>query len=199
MPRVPPPTTIATATPGAPDEALAGPRRVGHPRHLRRGRPRRPHGPPRGPRRRGRPRLAPAHRPGRPGLLGRGRPPHRRGQHAAPGDRRGARARRGRHRREGHRGRGPPDDVADARAPAPSIPELVGYAEIAEMFDVTRQRARQLVDLPGFPAAVVETAAGRCGCRKQVEAWGRPGSGRAGGPGRCGQAARGALRADGAR
>jgi hypothetical protein len=66
-----------------------------------------------------------------------------------------------------------PDDVAEARALAPSIPELVGYAEIAEMFGVTRQRARQLVDLPGFPAAVVETTAGPLRVRRQVEVWGQ--------------------------
>lgn len=66
-----------------------------------------------------------------------------------------------------------PDDVADARALSPSIPELVGYAEIADMFDVTRQRARQLVDLAGFPTAVVETASGPLRVRAQVEAWGK--------------------------
>jgi hypothetical protein len=66
-----------------------------------------------------------------------------------------------------------PADVAEARALAPSIPELVGYAEIAEMFDVSRQRARQLADLAGFPAAVVETAAGPLRVRKQVEDWGK--------------------------
>jgi len=66
-----------------------------------------------------------------------------------------------------------PTDVYDLRVQQPTIPELVGYAEIAEMFGVTRQRARQLVDLPGFPAAVVETAAGPLRVRRQVEGWGR--------------------------
>lgn len=66
-----------------------------------------------------------------------------------------------------------PDDVAEARVLAPSIPELVGYVEIAAMFDVSRQRARQLVELPGFPVAVVETAAGPLRVRAQVEAWGQ--------------------------
>lgn len=66
-----------------------------------------------------------------------------------------------------------PDDVAEARALAPSIPELVGYAEIAGMFGVTRERARQLAALDGFPAAVVETKAGPLRVRAQVEAWGR--------------------------
>lgn len=66
-----------------------------------------------------------------------------------------------------------PAHVYDARAMHPSLPELVGYAEIADIFGVTRQRARQLVDLPGFPAAVVETQAGPLRVRAQVEAWGQ--------------------------
>jgi hypothetical protein len=177
------------------DEALAGPRRVGHPRHLRRGRARRPHGPPRGPRRRRRPRVAPGHRPGRPGLLGRGR--HRRGEHAAPGDRRGARARRGRDRREGHRGRGPARrrrrrpragavdprarrvrrDRRDVRRHPAARPPAGRPAR------VPRRCGSPLVDLPGFPAPSSRPP-GRCGSARQVEAWGlrRPGSGRAGGP-----------------
>lgn len=64
-------------------------------------------------------------------------------------------------------------DVDDARVDQPSIPQLWGYAEIAEHFDVSRQRARQLVDLPGFPVAVVETTAGPLRVRAQVEAFGR--------------------------
>lgn len=66
-----------------------------------------------------------------------------------------------------------PDDVADARALAPSIPELVGFTEIADMFGVSRQRAVQLAKQAGFPAAVVETAAGSLRVRSQVEAWGK--------------------------
>lgn len=66
-----------------------------------------------------------------------------------------------------------PQEAHDRRVEQPTIPELVGYAEIADMFGVSRQRARQLVDLPGFPVAVVETAAGPLRVRGQVEAWGR--------------------------
>jgi hypothetical protein len=53
----------------------------------------------------------------------------------------------------------------------PSIPELVGFAEIADMADVSRQRARQLADLPNFPIAVVKTSSGPLRVRRQVEAW----------------------------
>lgn len=63
-------------------------------------------------------------------------------------------------------------DVHGARLDQPSIPELVGFAEIAEMFGVSRQRARQLADLAGFPVAVVDTAAGPLRVRRHVEAWG---------------------------
>lgn len=67
----------------------------------------------------------------------------------------------------------------------PVIPPLVGYAEIAEIAGVSRQRARQFADLPDFPVPVVETAAGPLRVRAAVEAWaatrnptpGRPRSG----------------------
>lgn len=64
-----------------------------------------------------------------------------------------------------------PSDLHDWRAEEPSIPELVGYAEVADLAGVSRQRARQLADLPGFPPAVVETAAGPLRVRAQVEGW----------------------------
>lgn len=65
-----------------------------------------------------------------------------------------------------------PDDVAEARALAPSIPELVGYAEIAELLEVSRQRAREIATtVAGFPAAVVDTSAGPLRTRRAVEAW----------------------------
>jgi len=59
----------------------------------------------------------------------------------------------------------------ERRVKQPSIPELVGYAEIAEMAGVSRQRARQLGDVIGFPTAVVETHTGPLRVRSQVEAW----------------------------
>lgn len=64
-------------------------------------------------------------------------------------------------------------DVHSLRIEQPSIPELWGYVEIAEHFGVTRVRARQLADLPGFPVAVVETKAGPLRVRAQVEGWGQ--------------------------
>lgn len=66
-----------------------------------------------------------------------------------------------------------PDDVADARALAPSIPELAGYVEIADMFGVSNQRARQIVELDRFPVPVVKTATGPLWVRAQVESWGK--------------------------
>lgn len=68
------------------------------------------------------------------------------------------------------------------RTMRPTIPELVGYAEIAEMAGVTRQRARTLAENIGFPMAVVETAAGPLRVRAQVEAWLRTWERRSGRP-----------------
>jgi hypothetical protein len=53
----------------------------------------------------------------------------------------------------------------------PSIPPLVGYAEIADLAGVSRQRARELAHLDGFPVAVVETAAGPLRVKEAVESW----------------------------
>lgn len=53
----------------------------------------------------------------------------------------------------------------------PTIPDLVGYAEIAEIAGVSRSRARQFADLDGFPAPVVETAAGPLRLKSAVQAW----------------------------
>lgn len=52
--------------------------------------------------------------------------------------------------------------------PSRPSPPLAGYAEIA---GVSRQRARELGTLPGFPPAVVETQSGPLQMRSQVEAW----------------------------
>ncbi|WP_020578936.1 hypothetical protein [Actinopolymorpha alba] len=56
------------------------------------------------------------------------------------------------------------------RLTLPSIPPLVGYAEIARMADVSRQRAQQLSELPGFPPAVPDVP-GPLRVRSQVETW----------------------------
>jgi hypothetical protein len=54
----------------------------------------------------------------------------------------------------------------------PAIPPLVGYAEIAEMAGVSRQRARELPNLPDFPPAVTETSSkGPLRVRSQVATW----------------------------
>ncbi|GAA5035516.1 hypothetical protein [Actinopolymorpha pittospori] len=58
-----------------------------------------------------------------------------------------------------------------ARVTKPSIPPLVGYAEIAEIAGVSRQRARELATLQGFPPTVVATLSGPLWVRSQVEAW----------------------------
>ena len=64
-------------------------------------------------------------------------------------------------------------DVAthDHRLEQPTIPDLVGYAEIADLLGVTQQRARQLADLAGFPAPAVVVRAGPLRVRSQVEGW----------------------------
>ena len=67
-------------------------------------------------------------------------------------------------------------DVRDASTMAqeittPVIPDLVSYAEIAEIAGVSRQRARQFAAIEGFPKPVVETAAGPLRLKASVEAW----------------------------
>lgn len=52
-------------------------------------------------------------------------------------------------------------------------PDLMGLTEIAELFDVSRQRAGQLAEQEGFPEPVAVIAAGRIWKRADVEAWAR--------------------------
>ncbi len=54
---------------------------------------------------------------------------------------------------------------------APTIPDLVGYAEIAEIAGVSRQRAFELAGQTDFPIAVVHTANGPLRVRSAVERW----------------------------
>lgn len=61
--------------------------------------------------------------------------------------------------------------VRTERNNALSIPALVGYAEIADMAKVSRQRARDIAQREGFPVAVVETAAGPLRVKSAVESW----------------------------
>lgn len=54
---------------------------------------------------------------------------------------------------------------------APAYPEVVGYAEIAEMAGLTRQRIRQLAGTKGFPAPIVETAQGPLMPKAAAQHW----------------------------
>jgi hypothetical protein len=64
-------------------------------------------------------------------------------------------------------------EAADPHLPgqARQIPELVGYAEIAAMAAVSRQRARELPGKPGFPPPAVTTASGPLRVKADVEQW----------------------------
>lgn len=64
-----------------------------------------------------------------------------------------------------------PEEVFHAEVHHPRVPELVGYAEIAAMAGVSRQRARELPSLADFPPAVAEPSTGPLRVRSQVEAW----------------------------
>ena len=59
----------------------------------------------------------------------------------------------------------------DNRLAEPIFPEVVGYAEIAELAGVSRQRARQFSKINGFPAPVITTAQGPLMAKSAVEAW----------------------------
>lgn len=63
------------------------------------------------------------------------------------------------------------EEVREHINDSPSIPDLVGYAEIAEMARVSRQRAREIAQRPGFPVAVVETASGPLRVKAAVARW----------------------------
>jgi predicted DNA-binding transcriptional regulator AlpA len=47
----------------------------------------------------------------------------------------------------------------------------IRLVEIAELLGVTKQRAHQIADEPGFPAPVVEDGHGRVWDRLEVRAW----------------------------
>jgi hypothetical protein len=53
----------------------------------------------------------------------------------------------------------------------PLFPEVVGYAEIAKLADVSRQRARELAESKSFPRPVIKTAQGPLFAKAAVEAW----------------------------
>lgn len=62
----------------------------------------------------------------------------------------------------------------------PPLPTLVGYAEIAKILVVSRQRARIVAERPDFPAVASQTSAGPLYSREQVEAFNRTWERRAG-------------------
>ena len=59
----------------------------------------------------------------------------------------------------------------EAEMSAPQWPDVVGYAEIAEMAGVSRQRAHQFTRMAGFPPAVITTAQGPLMRKTAVAAW----------------------------
>lgn len=63
------------------------------------------------------------------------------------------------------------EQEVDRRIQRPLYPEVVGFAEIARMAHVSRQRARQFPELPSFPQPVIETAQGPLFMKSVVEAW----------------------------
>ena len=63
------------------------------------------------------------------------------------------------------------EDAFEAELNRPLFPEVVGYAEIAKMAGVSRQRARQFAEKPSFPAPVIETAQGPLMSKHAIERW----------------------------
>lgn len=63
------------------------------------------------------------------------------------------------------------EDVFSAELNKPLFPEVVGYAEIAKLVGVSRQRARQFAEKPSFPAPVIKTAQGPLFNLHAVERW----------------------------
>lgn len=64
------------------------------------------------------------------------------------------------------------EPTAHARLQRPDIPELVGYAEIADLAGVSRARARQIAtDRTDFPPVAVDTGYGPLYVRQAVEAF----------------------------
>lgn len=62
-------------------------------------------------------------------------------------------------------------EALDRELAQPLFPEVVGYAEIAEIAGVTRQRARQFAEYDSFPAPVIQTAQGPLYSRAAAARW----------------------------
>jgi len=63
------------------------------------------------------------------------------------------------------------EEAMDAYLDEPVFPEVVGYAEIAELGGFSRQRARQLADSEAFPPAVITTAQGPLYSKHAIDRW----------------------------
>lgn len=63
------------------------------------------------------------------------------------------------------------EEAMDRRLAEPIFPDVVGFAEIADMAGVTRQRARAFAKIDGFPAPVITTAQGALMTRVAVARW----------------------------
>ncbi|MFJ3601873.1 hypothetical protein ACIPVA_03660 [Streptomyces anulatus] len=63
------------------------------------------------------------------------------------------------------------EEELERRLAEPSIPDLVGVSEIAEMLNVVRQRVTQLAQRSDFPPAVAHLKSGPVFVRDQVEAF----------------------------
>lgn len=61
------------------------------------------------------------------------------------------------------------EEAMDAHLATPTFPEVVSYAEIADMGGFSRQRARQLAESSAFPHAVITTAQGPLYSKHAIE------------------------------
>lgn len=59
----------------------------------------------------------------------------------------------------------------DRELSRPIFPEVVGYAEVADLAGVSRQRARAFSKIDGFPSPVIETAQGPLMAKAAVQQW----------------------------
>jgi integrase len=62
-------------------------------------------------------------------------------------------------------------EAHEHRAKYPRLPPMVSYGDLAQLLGMTRQSARELAAVPGFPAPVLTTAAGPIRTRAAVEEW----------------------------
>lgn len=63
------------------------------------------------------------------------------------------------------------DEALEAELATPIFPEVVSYAEIADLGGFSRQRARQLANGKTFPEAVISTAQGPLFSKHAIERW----------------------------